>query len=100
MDILKERNGNEYLAFGSTDENKNVLAKYAELWNKIKHLIKTIDGEKEIDYGKDLMKIKIDTDDELPLNKLVNFPTMTVIIRSVLKKMVIIIHNLFRRMFV
>ena len=29
------------------------------------------------------MKIKINTDDELPLKKLVNFPTMTVIIRSV-----------------
>ena len=42
-------------------KTKKVLAKYAELWNKIKHLIKTI----EIDYGKDLMKIKIDTDDEL-----------------------------------
>ena len=28
------------------------------------------------------MKTKIDTDDELPLNKLVNFPTMAIIIRS------------------
>ena len=32
------------------------------------------------------MKMKIDTDDELPLNKLVNFPTMTVIIRPVFEK--------------
>ena len=46
-------------------------------------MIKTINAEKKIDYGKDLMKIKINTDDELPLKKLVNFPTMTVIIRSV-----------------
>ena len=49
-------------------------------------MIKIIDSEKEIDYGKDSMKIKIDTDDELPLNKLVNFPTMTVIIRPVFEK--------------
>ena len=35
---------------------------------------------KNIYCGKDLMKIKIETDDQL--NKLVNVPTMTVIIRS------------------
>ena len=46
-------------------------------------MIKTINAEKQIDYGKDLMKIKINTDDKLPLKKLVNFPTITVIIRSV-----------------
>ena len=28
------------------------------------------------------MKMKIETDDELPLNKLVNVPALTVIIRS------------------
>ena len=49
-------------------------------------MIKTINGEKEIDNGKDLMRIKIDTDDELPLNKLVNFPTMAVIIRFVFEE--------------
>ena len=32
------------------------------------------------------MKIKIDTDDELPLNKLINFHTITVIIRSVFEE--------------
>ena len=49
-------------------------------------MIKTIDGEKEIDYGQNVMKIKIDTDDELPLNKLINFQTITVIIRSVFEE--------------
>ena len=49
-------------------------------------MIKTINGEKEIEYGKNLMKIKIDTDGELSLNKLVNFQTMTVIIRSVFEE--------------
>ena len=49
-------------------------------------MIKTTDGEKEIDYGQNLMKIKIDTDDELPLNKLINFQTITVIIRSVFEE--------------
>ena len=83
---FKEKNGSKYLVFASTDKNKKVLAKYADLRNKIKYLIKTINGEKEIDNGKDLMRIKIDTDDELPLNKLVNFPTMAVIIRFVFEE--------------
>ena len=74
-------------------KTKKVLAKYAELWNKIKCLIKTINNKKEIDYGKDFTKIMIYTDDELPLNKLVDFPTMTVIIRSVFEKDGNIIHK-------
>ena len=43
--------------------------------------MKTI-GEKEIDYG----KIKIETDEKLPLNKFVNFAIMTVIIKSVFEE--------------
>ena len=47
--------------------------------------------------------MKIDTDDELPLNKLVNFPTMTVIIRPVFEKkniIQILSTIFFRQMFV
>ena len=47
--------------------------------------MKTI-GEKEIDYGKNLMKIKIETDEKFPLNKFVNFAIMTVIIKSVFEE--------------
>ena len=43
------------------------------LCNKIKYLIKTIDDEKEFGY-------------ELPLNKLVNFSTMIVIIKPIFDK--------------
>ena len=34
------------------------------------------------DYRKDDMKIKFDSDDDLPLNKPLKFHTMTIIIRS------------------
>lgn len=79
----RKKNENKYLSFASTDKNKDSLKKYTELWNKIKYFIKTIDGEQEIEYGKDLMKIKIDTADELSLNKLVNFLAMPVTISFV-----------------
>ena len=41
---IEESNGNKYLAFASTDKNKEVLKKYTELLDKIKYLIKTING--------------------------------------------------------
>ena len=32
------------------------------------------------------MKIKLNTDDNIPLNKIIYFPTITIIIRSITKK--------------
>ena len=83
VDILKKKNGNKYLIFDSVDENKEVLKKYADVWDGIKNKIKAINGDKENDYGKDYMKIKFNSDDDLPLNKLVKSCLMTIIIRCV-----------------
>ena len=33
---IEENNGNKYLVLTSTDSIKNVLAKFAKLWDKIK----------------------------------------------------------------
>ena len=38
------------------------------------------------DYGKDYMKIKFNSDDNLPLNKPLKFNAMTIIIRSVFEE--------------
>ena len=37
-------------------------------------------------YDDNYMKIKFNTDDNIPLNKIIYFPTITIIIRSVTKK--------------
>ena len=79
---IEEKNGNKYLIFDSADENKEVLKKYADVWDGIKNKIKAINGDKENDYGKDYMKIKFNSDDDLPLNKPLKFNAMTIIIRS------------------
>ena len=47
---------------------------------------KTINGGEQNDYGKDYMKIKFNSDDELPLNKPLKFHSMTIIIRSVFEE--------------
>ena len=41
---IEENNGNKYLVFDSTDQNKEVLKKHTELSNGIKNKIETIKG--------------------------------------------------------
>ena len=38
-DILKKKNENKNLVFDSTDENKELLKKYSDVWNGIKNKI-------------------------------------------------------------
>ena len=68
------------------DEIKEVLKKYADVWDGIKDKIKAINGGKGNDYGKDYIKIKFNSDDDLPLNKPLKFYAMTIIIRSVFEE--------------
>ena len=66
--FIEEKNGNKYLVFDSIDDkNKEVLTKYTELWDGIKNEMKTINGGKEGEYGKDFMKIKFNSHDNMPL---------------------------------
>ena len=64
---IEESNGIKYLIFAFTDRNKEVLTKYAKLWNKIKYLIKTINGCEEGKYEKYFKKIKFNSDDYIYL---------------------------------
>ena len=82
VDTLKKKNGNKYLIFDSTDENKKLLTKYNDVRNEIKDKIKENNSGK-CDYEKDYMKIKLNSDDNLPLNKPSKFCKMTIIIRCV-----------------
>ena len=79
---MEEKNGNKYLIFDSLNENKEVSKKYANVWDWVENKRKAINGD-ECDYGKDYMKIKFNSDDDLPLNNLLKFHLMTIIIRCV-----------------
>ena len=76
---FKEKNGKNYLILDSTD-------KYNEVWSGIRLEIKTFNGGKELFYEKNYARIGINTGDDLPLNKQLKFPTLTIIIRCVLQK--------------
>ena len=82
---IEEKGVNKYLVFDSTDENKELLKKYNDVWNGIKNKIKEVSSD-ACDYEKDYMKIKFNSDDDLPLNKPVKFHAMTIIIRSVFEE--------------
>ena len=75
---------NKYLVFDSTDENKELLKKY-DVFNRIRDKIKEINSN-ECDYQKDYMKIKFNSDDDLPLNKQLKFHLMNITIRSVFEE--------------
>ena len=79
----EEKGINKYFIFDSTDENKELLKKYNDVWNGIKSETKAINGGKENHYEKDYMKIKFNSDDDLPLKKQLKFHNMTITIRSV-----------------
>ena len=79
--FIEEKNENKYLTLISTDDNKEALIKYTELWNKIKNLIEC-NFIKSGEYGKDFTKIKFNSDDYFPVNKTLKIHIMTIIIRS------------------
>ena len=54
---------NKYLVFDSTDENKELLEKYSDVFNGMRDKIKEINSN-ECDYEKDYMKIKCNSDDD------------------------------------
>ena len=85
MRIYRKKGVNKYLIFDSTDENKELLQKYNDVWNGVKKKIEQVSSGK-CDYKKDCMKIKFNSDDNLSLNKPLKFHNVTIIIRSVFEE--------------
>ena len=55
------------------------MKKFGKVLNK---KIETINGSDNIEYGKDLKKNRFESNDDLPLNKLIKLRLLTIIIRS------------------
>ena len=89
---FEEVDEDKYLIISS--ENGDIMQKCQEVFDGIKEIMKKInDYGYPIKYDDNYMKIKFNTDDHIPLNKIIYFPTITIIIRSVTKKMINIILN-------
>ena len=61
---------------------KKRLKKYEELWRKIKDLISSVTKDSD-EYEEKYVKIKFNSDDELPLNKMIDFPSMIIVTRDI-----------------
>ena len=64
----------------------DLTEKYEEVFSGIRSKIETLNGGKELFCGKDYTKIGVSTDENLPLNKKLKFPALTIIIRCVFKE--------------
>ena len=76
---FKEKNGEKYLIL-------DLIEKYEEVFSGIKSEIETINSGEEMFYEKNYSRIGVNTDDDLPLNKQLKFPTLTIIIRCFFQK--------------
>ena len=79
---FEEINVNKYLTRVPTNESKVKINKYEELWNKIRDLIRSITKNSD-DYNEKCLKIKFDSDDELPLNKTTEIHSMIIVVKAV-----------------
>ena len=74
---FEEINKSKYLTLVSTNQREK-HKKNEELWSKIRDLIKSLTTNSN-DYDENCMRIKFNSDDELPLNKTIEIPSMTIV---------------------
>ena len=67
----------KYLVFPFTDKNGQI--------DKLRQ-IETINGDSPIEYGKDFMKGRFESNDDLPLSKILNIPVCTIIVKIVFQE--------------
>ena len=86
MEILKKKMGVNIQFLTLYTKTEKQLKKYTELWDGIKNEIETINGGKNGEYGKDVMEIKFDADDNLPLNKPLKLRMLTITARCIFEE--------------
>ena len=79
---FKEINKNKYFTLIPTNESKEKIKKYEELWSKIRDLIRSR-TKKSDDYDKKYLKIKFNSDDDIHLKKTIKIPSMIKVVRAV-----------------
>ena len=77
---FEEINGKKYLTLVHINGNKE--KKYEELRSKTRNLIRLISKNLD-DYDEKYMKIKLNSKDDLPLNKTIEIPSMIMVVRAV-----------------
>ena len=82
---FEQINGNKNLMLVSTNESREKIKRHEELLSKIRDLIKLI-AKNSDDYDETYIKIKFNSDDELPLNKMIKSPSMIIVATAVFQE--------------
>ena len=82
---IEESNRNKYLAVVPPVEWNDTLKKYEELWGKFRDFNRSMINNFD-NYDEKYMKIKFNSDDDLPLKKTLKFHNMIIVVRSVFHK--------------
>ena len=83
---FEENNGKKCFDIDNTYNNKKILQKYMLLWDDIKDIIRDKGGKPSSDFVKDNMTFKFDTDDCIPLGKVVLKFDIVILLKSVIEK--------------
>ena len=81
---FEENNGKKYFNIDNTYNNKKILKKYMLLWDDIKDIIRDKGGKPSSDFIKDNMTFKFDTDDYIPLGKVLKFDVI-ILLKNVIE---------------
>ena len=79
---FEQINKSNYLTLVSTNESNEKIKKYEELWSKIRDLIRSINKNSH-EFDEKYMKIKLNSDDDLPLNKTIEIISMIIVVRAI-----------------
>ena len=80
---FEKNNGKKYFNIDNTYDNKKILQKYMLLWDDIKDIIRDTGSKPSSDFVKDNMTFNIDTDDDIPLGKVLKFDVV-ILLKSVM----------------
>ena len=81
---FEENNGKKYFNIDNTYNNKKILKKYMLLWDDIKDIIRDKGGKPSSDFIKDNMTFKFETDDYIPLGKVLKFDVI-ILLKNVIE---------------
>ena len=73
---------NKYLMLVPARKSKEIITKHEDLWNKIRNLIRSITKNWD-DYDKKCTKIKFESDDDLPLNKVIETNDLAIVVGAI-----------------
>ena len=79
---FEEINKNKYLTVVLTNESKGKTRKWEELWSKSRDLISSITKKSDEYDERKIYENKFNSDDELPLNKMIEIPTIAIVLRA------------------